>query len=261
VAACRAQGKALFIVQASDVAHEEDKLSFSDSIRHDLISQTNPRHTKQLPSFLALYVGMRLSLLSKDCVRFGLMNGCECILEKIVFSDLEDLPENLLAGDAFPLRYLPVSLLLRAVDASWALVDRSLPNLPASMSRHGLFQLRPSQAGIRRKVEKDVFITIRRSQFAVLPSDTKIVYAAQGETYEAVIADMLRPPRMEPDTYWLACYVMLSRATSLEGFLMLRPALKEDLDRMPPQYLLDEIDRLLLLEKNALENSPSICDP
>jgi hypothetical protein len=94
VAASRAQGKALFIKQASDIAHEEDKAAFTDGMRRDLMLQSNPRHTTLLPSFLPLYVGMRLSLYSKDCVRLGHMNGCECILEKIVFSDLEDLPRR-----------------------------------------------------------------------------------------------------------------------------------------------------------------------
>ena len=56
---------------------------------------------------------------------------------------------------------------------------------------------------------------------------------------------------MDRDTYWLACYVMLSRATSIEGLLVLRPAQKEDLNRKPPQYLLDEIDRLLRLERKC----------
>ena len=85
----------------------------------------------------------------------------------------------------------------------------------------------------------------------MLPSDTKVVHGAQGETYDAVIVDMLRPPRMDPDTYWLACYVMLSRSTSLEGLLVLRPAMKVDLDRSPPRYLVDEIDRLLPMEKTC----------
>ena len=85
----------------------------------------------------------------------------------------------------------------------------------------------------------------------VAPADTRIVYAAQGETFDAVVADMQRPPSMDPDTHWLACYVMLSRARTLEGFLVLRPALFKELSRLPPQYLLDEIDRLLALEKES----------
>ena len=62
---------------------------------------------------------------------------------------------------------------------------------------------------------------------------------------------MLRPPQMSSDIYWLACYVMLSRPRSLEGLLILRLPLKEDIGRRPPKYLLDEIDRLLALEKQT----------
>ena len=85
----------------------------------------------------------------------------------------------------------------------------------------------------------------------VAPADTRIVYGAQGETFDAVVADMQRPPRMDRDTYWLACYVMISRARSLDGFLVLRPAVLKELSRLPPQYLLDEIDRLLSLESSS----------
>ena len=42
---------------------------------------------------------MRLQLLSKDCVRFGLMKGRECVLEHIVFSDKKTLPMEVIAGE------------------------------------------------------------------------------------------------------------------------------------------------------------------
>ena len=42
---------------------------------------------------------------------------------------------------------------------------------------------------------------------------------------------------------------MLSRATSLEGFLVLRPATYKQLGFKPPKYLVDEIHRLLASEK------------
>eukprot|EP00973_Karenia_brevis_P042554 5892242-Karenia_brevis.AAC.1 len=85
-----------------------------------------------------------------------------------------------------------------------------------------------------------------------MPADTITVYAAQGSTYDAVVADMQRPPNLELAKYWLACYVVLSRARSLEGFLVLRPATRTELSARPPQYLLDELDRLLQLEEKSL---------
>jgi len=56
---------------------------------------------------------------------------------------------------------------------------------------------------------------------------------------------------MDIQEFWLMLYVILSRATSLEGFLALRLPTQEELLSRPPQYLLDEIDRLLQLEKST----------
>ena len=45
---------------------------------------------------------------------------------------------------------------------------------------------------------------------------------------------------------------MLSRAKTLEGLLVLRPAKREELQTRPPKYLLDELARLEALEKSSL---------
>ena len=63
--------------------------------------------------------------------------------------------------------------------------------------------------------------------------------------------DLARPWRTSPQQFWLMCYVILSRATSLEGFLAIRLPTVADLNARPPQYLLDEIDRLLQLERTT----------
>ena len=149
---------------------------FTEAMRTELLQLTNPRLLKHLSSFLPLYLGMRLLLCSKDCVRFGLMNGCECILEHIVFADEETLPEEVVAGDPVMLQYMPVSLILRAVDAPWRLTDMVCPQMPRTFSRQGLFQLQPSQVYISRKVERDKYTSVRRTQFATLPADTRIVF-------------------------------------------------------------------------------------
>ena len=86
------------------------------------------------------------------------------------------------------------------------------------------------------------------------------VYAAQGSTFEAVIADMQRPPNFDAAKHWLACYVMLSRAKTLEGFLVLRPATRQELSAKPPQYLLDELARLEALEHNTLDELVTYLD-
>ena len=66
------------------------------------------------------YIGMRLLLFSKKCVRLGLMNGCVCILEEITLSPGE-ASQEMFSGEVQNLRYMPSALLLRAVDVSWIL--------------------------------------------------------------------------------------------------------------------------------------------
>ena len=56
---------------------------------------------------------------------------------------------------------------------------------------------------------------------------------------------------MDVETHWLACYVMLSRATTIDGLLILRAAMRKELSRRPPAYLVAEIDRLLALEASS----------
>ena len=111
------------------------------------------------------------------------MNGCDCVLERIIFADEEELPTDVVAGEPITLEYLPISLLLRAVNVPWSLATNALPRLPANMRRQGLFQLRPTSRYLRRKVAKDEFINIRRTQLATLPADTKVVHSAQGDAY------------------------------------------------------------------------------
>ena len=60
-----------------------------------------------------------------------------------------------------------------------------------------------------------------------------------------------KPPRMTPEVHWLAVYVMLSRARTLDGILLLRNAEKEQLECGPPEYLVQETERLLKLERQC----------
>eukprot|EP00973_Karenia_brevis_P092459 12412524-Karenia_brevis.AAC.1 len=114
--------------------------------------------------------------------------------------------------------------------------------------------MKPRPVQIRLNVAKSTYIDIKRYGFQVSPADVRTVHASQGEGWEAVIADLARPPRVKPEMFWLYIYVMLSRATSLEGFLALRLPRREDMNSRPPQFLLDEIRRLQALEQRSTDN-------
>ena len=180
---------------------------------------------------------------SEMCIRDS-MNGCVCVLEDIIFHDREILPNRCEVGDVIPLQYMPVALLLRAQDVKWQLPTEQLPPLPSHVNRQGLFLLRPHTAYFKHDK-----IHVKRVQFPVFDASVRIVYSAQGEEFEATVADLAKPHEMLPDVFWLASYVMISRARSLEGLLFTRMCSREALEKGAPPYLLEEIDRLIALEK------------
>lgn len=94
-------------------------------------------------------------------------------------------------------------------------------------------------------------VQVRRVQFSVVPASTRIVYNAQGEGFDAVVCDIARPPSVTASVHFLSCYVMLSRARTLEGLLILRLATREQLSMGPPEYLLQAIDCLLACERQT----------
>ena len=106
---------ALFVCMAADEPRESEKHLFNTTERAIALQSAGLRQTKHMSGHLPLYIGMRLLVYDKICVRLGLMNGCECILEKIVFSDDEALPGDAQPGKPIVLQYLPAQLLLRVV--------------------------------------------------------------------------------------------------------------------------------------------------
>ena len=241
----------VYVLKALDVAKVEDAHLFTEQWHTKLLDTADLSFCKRTPGILALYEGMRLLLNTKDCLRLSLMNGCECILEQIVFAESEVLPTETVAGAVYELQYLPTALLLRAVGAAWTLPEDRLPTLPPEVDRRGLFLLHPSPVSLQLEISEDVYINIKRTGYQIAPADTRIDYGAQGEGWPAVVGDLARPPRVDLPSHWVHIYVILSRAKSMDGFLAIRLPTRDEMNVRPPQYLLDECDRLLGLEQKS----------
>jgi hypothetical protein len=201
--AARSLGVPVFVVMSLDAPKVDEAHLFTERVRNQLLDNVTLREIHHMPGILPLYVGMGLLLSSKDCVHLGLMNGCEVVLEEIMFAPVEDLPDALVAGSVHELKYLPSALLLRAVGVQWTLPAEQLPELVAATDAKGLFCLSPSQVSIRATAKDDQAINVRRTGFQLLPADTRTAHASQGETWVAVIGDLARPPRMDiSPPYW-----------------------------------------------------------
>ena len=178
---------------------------FTEDVRAQLLRENNLRKLQYLPSVVPLYVGMHLLLYSKECVRLHLMNGCEVILEQIFCSDKdeEDMPDYAAAGAPIFLQYMPVCLLLRAVGAEWTLPASMLPHfLDNDYNRKGLFLLYPDTKYLKIPGADGNPVKVRRTHFPVVPADTRIVYAAQGEGFTACVADMASIIHWSFQTRW-----------------------------------------------------------
>ena len=253
-----------FVVTAVDEVKAEDETKFTDEEKLAALRVPNPRHTHYLSGHLPLYIGMSVLLFGKACVKLGLMNGCECEVVHIILADEEDPLNAIRVGEPTALTYLPAGIVLRVKNADWKLPSSTMPPLPAGFDRRGVFVLHPSSNYFNFVTAKRETIGIRRTGFTILPASVRIVYNAQGESLSPLILDMARPPKMDERILWLACYVMLSRASSLKDLLILRLPTREQLSLGAPAYLVDAIERLLQLERksNALmkQHLQQFCD-
>ena len=116
-----------------------------------------------------------LVILSVPCV----FEGCECILEQIIFDDNEILPAVAVAGKPIELEFLPFSLLLRATGAKWVLPRSQLPRLSSTVDLRGLFQLKPTSTYIRREVGPKEFTHFKRTVGSRISSAYSVCYCSR----------------------------------------------------------------------------------
>ena len=90
-------------------------------------------------------------------------------------------------------------------------------------------------------------ISVIRWQFPLTHGMLRTAYAAQGLTLEGgVIMDLRRAGGLEDDDWWLAIYVMISRARKLENIILLgfTEQVEDLLRRGPPANLVNVTEKL-----------------
>ena len=90
-------------------------------LRGKALHYLQARECKRSPDVLPLRHQGRYQMFSKACVRLGLMNGCEVILEDTNFHPNEPLAFYYNAGAMHICTYLPESLLVRVPGVEWFL--------------------------------------------------------------------------------------------------------------------------------------------
>ena len=99
-------------------------------------------------------------------------------------------------------------------------------------------------------------IKVIRWQFPLLHGMLRTAYSAQGLTLDGgVLVDLRRAGGLEDADWWLAIYVMLTRARKLKNFILL--GFTELPHRGPPTYLRELTDKLEAKAASTLERLQS----
>jgi hypothetical protein len=103
-------------------------------------------------------------------------------------------------------------------------------------------------------------IEVIRWQFPLLHGMLRTAYSAQGLTLDGgVLVDLRRGGGLEDADWWLAIYVMLTRARKLKNLILLgfTEQVEELLRRGPPTYLRELTDKLETKAASTLERLQS----
>lgn len=246
-----------FVLQANDqISTRLDDVTLRAAQQH-LLTVSNARNTGSLPGILPLHHGCRVRLTGgKSCLQLGIMKGALCEIVSL-HCHPQDVPTSGIVGDVNVLRYIPPSMCLRLVGATWTLPQACLADFPRLRSYEGVFLLEPETESFSYKYQSQD-LQVRRTSYPLQPAAAAISYGAQGESFPCTLLDLAPPPRTDPKKHWLAIYVMLSRAPNLESILLLRNAPRTAFTCGPPDYLLTELQRLERLEHDTTRHARKI---
>ena len=189
--------------------------------------------TGQRLSKIPLVIGMPVMVTHNFDVEGGVVNGSKGIVSRIRYKVNEQGNRTL------------VSCVVRIADSS----DNPMPML----QEHEIPILEDVTDITFQNPYSDEKITIRRTQVPVVPAFAMTAHKAQGQTMPSAIVDLASCRGTQ------APYVMVSRVTSLDGLMILRPFDKKKICSCPSQEMRYEFKRLKVLAlrtKIKFESNP-----
>ena len=269
----RALNVPLYCLQAADQRATFKNKNHDRQITHSLLTVPNIHNTGKLHGMLLLHDAMvvRLSdVLAPECglVKDKLAKVIRVVLHEHDQTRLDNLPS---AYCAFFPEYIAKGVwvqLLKYTDSPVAAQIMSDWDLPAGeegqaeqqqadeVMAGSMIFIELFHAEFKRDINIDghqVPVQVVRWQFPLTHGMIRTAYSAQGLTLEGgVLVDLRRAGGLQDDDWWLAIYVMLSRARKLENLILLgfTDKVEELLRRGPPTQLI-KITRDLELRAEA----------
>jgi ATP-dependent exoDNAse (exonuclease V) alpha subunit len=180
---------------------------------------------------LKLFVGMRCMVTANIDTANGLSNGS---VGYIFF-----IPET-------PVNEKPAYVLLKLRDRDDGLYRGLPPGVVPLFLRSGTFK-------IRLKNRQKSSVTIRRVQFPLVPAYAVTDYKSQGETLQAGLLDIRKPPTGNWASFF-ALYVLLSRVATLDGLFLIYDFDESVFKTRAPSELVSYLRQLMILDDVTKSN-------
>ena len=251
----------LFCLQAADQRHKKRTAALEQQLTHQLLTIPNLHKTGKLQGMLLLHESMTVRLsdvlapkhaLVKDklgiVIKIDLHHHDQQRLDNLPCGYRQFFPEYMAKGVWVKILKYNQSPMKQHLLQQWHSVDDESEFDETDAGSiifvelvHSEFKVDVNLSGESEKVE------VIRWQFPLTHGMLRTAFASQGLTLEGgVVIDLRRAGGLEDDDWWLAIYVMLSRARKLSNMILLgfTPQVEELLRRGPPANLIQVTERL-----------------
>ena len=238
----------LYCLQAADQRASYKKKEHDDIVTHSLLTVPNIHNTGKLPGILLVHIGMSVRLSDVMAPTLGLVKDKLCTVLSVVLDErdqkhLNELPPGY---KLFVPQFMPKGIwvqvqnykrsplsahIMRNAEADHALANSAI----LIELHHANFKCDVNINGTQETIE------VLRWQFPLIHDKLRTAYAAQRLTLEGgVLVDMRRVGGLSDDDWWLAIYVMLSRARRLKNLILVgfTEHVEDLLRRGPPTRLI-----------------------
>ena len=264
----------LFCLQAADQRHSRKNKAIDKQLTHQLLTVPNPHRTGKLQGMLLVHENMVVRLADVLAPHLGLVKDKLAVVVKVDLHHEDQkrldrrepgfchfFPDYMAKGIWVKLLKGKNSPMEDALLQTWKEKFQNVADHTTDAKTLFFVELVHAEFKIDLKLgEETEKIEVIRWQFPLLHGMLRTAYSAQGLTLDGgVLVDLRRGGGLEDADWWLAIYVMLTRARKLKNLILLgfTEQVEELLRRGPPTYLRELTDKLETKAASTLERLQS----
>ena len=264
----------LFCLQAADQRHSRKNKAIDKQLTHQLLTVPNPHRTGKLQGMLVVHENMVVRLADVLAPNLGLVKDKLAVVVKVGLHHEDQkrldrrepgfchfFPDYMAKGIWVKLLKGKNSPMEDALLQTWEEKFQNVADHTTDAKTLFFVELVHAEFKIDLKLgEETEKIEVIRWQFPLLHGMLRTAYSAQGLTLDGgVLVDLRRGGGLEDADWWLAIYVMLTRARELKNLILLgfTEQVEELLRKGPPTYLRELTDKLEAKAASTLERLQS----